>query len=232
MRSAFIGKFITRGSALVVGLALALLVTVAAPPSGAQAQAPPSVQAGAGDGPVTVVVTRFVKRGCEAAFEEAWRQMLPVRAAFPGHLGSDILQPSGPFDSAYHMLFRFDSVSHYRAWERSPERAAWLPRLTALTSGEPRYQYESGLGAWVVLPDQRNKVPEKYKTTAVTWLAIFPLVAGVSAVTGPWTVALPPLARTAIVTGVVVPALSYVIMPPMTWLFRDWLYPPEPACVP
>ena len=87
----------------------------------------------------------------------------------------------------------------------------------------------------MTLPEQQGKVPEKYKTTAVTWLAIFPLVAGIavttSAVTTPIFGPLPFLLNTAIVTGLVVPALSYVVMPPMTWLFRDWLYPPDAVCL-
>ncbi|MEI7611178.1 MAG: hypothetical protein WCJ64_27650 [Rhodospirillaceae bacterium] len=133
------------------------------------------------------------------------------------------------------MLYRFDSASHYQAWVQSPERAAWLRQLDEMTLGTPQYQYENGLGAWVALPERQGTVPEKYKTTVVTWLAIFPLVAGIATVTpvvtAPLFGPLPFLANTAIVTGLVVPALSYVVMPPMTWLFRDWLYPPNPACV-
>ncbi|MEI7608634.1 MAG: hypothetical protein WCJ64_14755 [Rhodospirillaceae bacterium] len=38
----------------------------------------------AADPPVTVLVTRYVKRGCEARFAKLWRDMVPVRNAFPG----------------------------------------------------------------------------------------------------------------------------------------------------
>ncbi len=188
----------------------------------------------AADPPITVVVTRYVKRGCEVRFEKLWRDMVPVRNAFPGHLGSDFIVPVSPGDSSYHMLYRFDNASHYQAWVQSPERAAWLHQLDEMTLGAPQYQYENGLGAWVALPEQSGKVPEKYKTTAVTWLAIFPLVAVISvatsAVTAPLLGPLPFLVNTAIVTGLVVPALSYAVMPGMTWLFRDWLYPTAPEC--
>ena len=34
-----------------------------------------------GDPPVTVVVTRYVKRGCGVRFEKLWRDMVPVRNA-------------------------------------------------------------------------------------------------------------------------------------------------------
>ncbi len=210
-------------------------ISVARAEPGTAAPVPQPAQSdAAASAPVTVVVMRFVKRGCEARFEQMWRDMIPIRSAFPGHLGSDIIAPATPGERAYHMLFRFDTNRHYQAWVQSPERAAWLHRLDSMTLGEPQYQYENDLGAWVVLPEQQSRVPEKYKTTVVTWLAIFPLVAGISvatsAVTVPLVGPLPFLANIAIVTGLVVPALSYVVMPPMTWLFRDWLYPADPAC--
>ena len=216
-----------------IRMVVPLLLLMAAPSLPFAAVPPPSTNQAA-DPPVTVVVTRYVKRGCEAPFEALWRAMVPVRNAFPGHLGSDFIVPVNPGDSSYHMLYRFDSASHYQAWVRSPERAAWLHQLDELSLRAPQYQYKNGLGAWVALPEQPDKTPEKYKTTAVTWLAIFPLVAGISvatsAITTPILGPLPFLVNTALVTGLVVPALSYVAMPPMTWLFRDWLYPPDPVC--
>lgn len=221
-------RFKSALAAIVAALAL-----IGWPNAGFAAPPAPQTEEVAGP-PVTVVVTRFVKRGCEARFEALWRDMVPVRNAFPGHLGSDFIVPVGAGDSSYHMLYRFDSASHHQAWLRSPERAAWLRRLDALTLGAPQYRYENGLGAWVALPERQGMAPEKYKTTVVTWLAIFPLVAGVasatSAVTAPLFGPLPFLVNTAIVTGLVVPALSYVVMPPLTWAFRDWLYPPDTVC--
>lgn len=226
MTAASTGSFTALAHRCAMALAAAPLHAALAQPA-ATLDVP---QAATADPPVTVVVTRFARRGCEKSLEALWRDMIPVRNRFPGHLGSDIILPSGAFDSSYHMLFRFDHESHYQAWAHSPERAEWLRKVDAMTTGEPQYQYENSLGAWVTLPEQQGRTPEKYKTTTVTWLAIVPLVAGVTLVATPLIAPAPLLVRTAVITGVVVPALSYVVMPPMTWLFRDWLYPPDPVC--
>ena len=187
--------------------------------------------AAADDPPTTVVVTRFVRRGCEQVFERLWQQMVPVRARMPGHLGTDFIRPAGPFDGAYHMIYRFDRASHYQAWLHSPEREVWLKRVDAVTEGQPSYQFVNGLEAWVTPPGRAGgPLPAKYKTTVVTWLAIFPLVLGIGAAVNPLAAGLSVVTRTALVTAIVVPALGYLVMPPMTWLFQDWLYPPAPAC--
>ena len=215
-------------------LALSLLTA----PAAAQSPAVPSTQvpelpsdAIADNQPVTVVVTRVAKRGCEAAFEMLNQQTFAARNAIPGHLSTEFLRPATPHDPTYRIIFRFNHTSNYVKWLRSPERAQWLARLDALTEGNPRYQIHPGLEAWVT-PDDPSETshPPKYKTAVVTWLAIYPLVMGSMAVVAPFTVGASSWVRTAAVTLIVVPAMTYGVMPPLTELFRDWLYPPAPEC--
>ncbi|MBI1208009.1 MAG: hypothetical protein GC191_12065 [Azospirillum sp.] len=208
--------------------------TVTAPSQAAPSQAAPSQAApsqSSEDPPLSIVVTRYPKRGCEMVLEELWQQLAPVRGGYPGHLSSDFIRPAGRAGGGYHMIYRFDHASHYQAWLDSAERAAWLARLDRVTEGKPEYQHVTGLEAWVT-PSGRSdgRLPERYKTTAVTWLAIFPLVLGVGAAVNPLTVGFSTFARTALVTGIVVPAMGYLVMPAMTWVFQDWLYPPAPQC--
>ena len=70
----------------------------------------PSVQPE--DPPYTVVVTRYARRGCEAVFETLWQQMVAVRGGFPGQLSSDFIRPPGGPGGPYHMIYRFDHLSH------------------------------------------------------------------------------------------------------------------------
>ena len=86
----------------------------------------------------------------------------------------------------------------------------WLERVAQFTEGAPQYQYHPGLEAWVTLPDEPGgRSPEKYKTVAVTWLAIYPLALGVSTAIAPITAGWSPVADTALLTGIVVPTLGY-----------------------
>ncbi len=220
------GKTLTK-----LAMVMTALLALAAP---AVAQIPsarlPETAAGI-DPPITVVVTRVAKRGCEAAFEALNQQTFSARNSFPGHISTDFLRPATPQDPTYRIIFRFAHTSNYVTWLASPERSQWLARLDALTEGNPRYQIHPGLEAWVT-PDEPTGTshPPKYKTAAVTWLAIYPLVMGSMAVVAPFTVGASTALRTAAVTLIVVPAMTYVVMPPLTWLFRDWLYPPAPDC--
>src|SRR5262245_6149788 len=42
---------------------------------------------------VTVLITRAVRAGNEAAFEEALKAWVPMALAYPGHLGVHVLRP-------------------------------------------------------------------------------------------------------------------------------------------
>ena len=72
--------------------------------------------------PVTITVRRKVRPGLEAAYE-AWLKRLTEGAArdFPGYLGAEFHRP-GP-DGTYRSVFRFDSLPHLEAFERSDFRA-------------------------------------------------------------------------------------------------------------
>lgn len=216
---------------LVVGLLLAAPVARAGDAQPAPAAASAVPPADGADTPVTVVVVRHARRGCTAVFEKLIRDTFEVRNRTPGHLSTDFLRPSDPGSTAYTIIFKFDRLSHYQLWLDSAERAVWLERMAKYTEGPPQYQYHTGLEAWVTLPDEPGfRSPEKYKTVAVTWLAIFPLVLGVSSLVGPVVSGWPAAAATALTTGIVVPVLGYGVMPVMSWAFRDWLYPQEPGC--
>ncbi|BAU11973.1 hypothetical protein LEP3755_24970 [Leptolyngbya sp. NIES-3755] len=65
--------------------------------------------------------------------------------------------------------------------------------------------------------------PSKDKMVWLTWLALYPLVVGVSLLLEPWLVFLSLPLRTLVVTGVVVPLMGYFAMPLMTEIFQEWL---------
>lgn len=182
------------------------------------------------DPPVTVCVSRRVKPGCEAAFEEVILGITKAAMAFEGHLGANIFRPSNPVNPEYRIIFKFDHMSNLRRWEKSQVRREWLARTEGLTLGEPATQILTGLETWFTLPAQPVVVPPpRYKMVLVTWLAIFPLITGLLALLGPvFLNQLPLVLRTLILTAVLIPLMTYVIMPRMTRLFAQWLYPSTP----
>jgi Antibiotic biosynthesis monooxygenase len=80
-------------------------------------------------GPVTATVTRRVKPGHEAAYEEFLAGISGAAKAFPGYLGEEVFRPAGGAGGEYRIVYRFDS----------PALAEWMsqPLLAAMLTGTP-----------------------------------------------------------------------------------------------
>lgn len=178
------------------------------------------------DTSVTVVISRRVKVGCEAAFETFLAEVTAACGQFPGYLGSTIFRPASAADPEYRVLFRFDRLSHLRRWETSDERQRWFAQAEALTDRPPNVQVLTGLETWFTLPGKAALVPPpRYKMTLVTWLAVFPLITMLSTLVQQPLSPLPLVFRVMTITAIAVPTMTYLLMPQMTRLFAWWLYP-------
>jgi uncharacterized protein len=177
-------------------------------------------------GPVTATVTRRVKPGHEAAYEQFLAGIGGAARAFPGYLGEEVFRPAGGAGGEYQIVYRFDSGAHLRGWLDSGERAAWLARAEPHTAGPLRAQYLTGLESWFTLPAQPGAPPPPpHKMAVLTWAAIFPLITLVVLATAPLIGPWPLVPRLAVTTAVTVSAMTWVVMPRMTRLLRRWLYP-------
>ena|SRR5262245_13723478 len=185
----------------------------------------PELPAGA-DGPVTTAVTRRIKPGHEAAYEEFLAGISGAAKTFTGYLGVEVFRPAPGQGGEYRTVYRFDSSAHLRAWLDSEERAAWLQRAEPHVAGPMRTQVLTGLESWFTLPTQPGvPPPPAYKMAIVTWGTIFPLITLVVVASAPLIGSLPLVLRLAVTTGVTVPLMTWVVMPRVTRLLHRWLYP-------
>lgn len=67
------------------------------------------------------------------------------------------------------------------------------------------------------------KEPKKWKMALLVWLVIYPTISTISIVLGGWLGQLPILARTFVLTIILVPFMIFVAMPQITKLFKNWL---------
>ena len=67
--------------------------------------------------------------------------------------------------------------------------------------------------------------PPRYKTSVVIWLAIYPLVTLVQLLLGPWLSRFPVPVAALILTLLLVPLMTYVMMPLLERLLGSWLKP-------
>ncbi|MFT3840724.1 MAG: antibiotic biosynthesis monooxygenase [Myxococcaceae bacterium] len=178
------------------------------------------------DESVTVVTTRRVKPGCEAAFEEWLEGIGQVAAQFPGLLGRRITRPAEHDRPEYVIVFKFDSYPHLRAYTESPQRLQWLKKVEPLVLEPFKETYLSGLETWFTLPAQPSLAPPpRYKMAAVTGLVVYPLSMGLSALMKPWLAGWPPPLASLCVTVAMIGLMTWVLMPRVTRLFKFWLYP-------
>ena len=179
--------------------------------------------------PLTVVVSRRVRKGQQEAFEALSSQMTERASRFPGYLGTAMFRPASPDDPVYRIVFKFRDRETLTAWEESEERAELLEQIESLLVRPSEREVTSGIVTWFTLPGQNPvQPPPKWKMTIVSWLALYPAVTLVFVIFGDLLAQVPLLLRTMIVTIVVMGLMSYVLMPRMTKWFKFWLFPDRP----
>jgi antibiotic biosynthesis monooxygenase (ABM) superfamily enzyme len=172
--------------------------------------------------PATVVFTWDVTPGREAEFETWAHGVNDAATDFPGHRGATWLRAEGS-RHRYYTVLNFVDEDHLKTWMDSGERRDWLRRLDGIAK---QYRHHTtGLETWFSLPGDAVPAPARGKMVAVTLLAVYPLSLLFQGLIAPRTQTWPLLLRGAAFPLVVVPTLTYLLMPLLSRLTRRWLYP-------
>ncbi len=92
------------------------------------------------------------------------------------------------------------------------------PRQTA----EPRTQIRADAPRE---QPRRSAGPRRFRLALLTWVAAYAVITAILATLGPTLASWPLVLRTLLLSVVMVVALTWLIMPAMTRLFRPWLAP-------
>jgi antibiotic biosynthesis monooxygenase (ABM) superfamily enzyme len=174
--------------------------------------------------PVTALVRRRIKPGCEQRFEELMQEFVRFVLQQPGHLSITIVRPTeGSRD--YTVVDHFTGEQARRAFTSSPEYAEWRNRLVEVTEGEPTISEMGGLAPWFTLPDRPVRLPPPmYKMAVVTLMGVYPLSLLFSGMmerlAGAWPFWLTGL----VIAALIVISLTWVVMPILTRLMEKWLF--------
>jgi antibiotic biosynthesis monooxygenase (ABM) superfamily enzyme len=171
------------------------------------------------DPPITVVRDVRVRAGEEGRFELLMGALIAEAASRPGHLGATVLRPSA-HGQAYRFVYKFDRRSHLEAWHGSAERREMIEVIRGLTESDRSQEYP-GLETWFDLPSEFE--PAKWKTTLLSWAAIYVLVVAMSYGLAATGVVLPIPIAALVLTAVVVPLVAYLVGPWLGRLCRPWL---------
>lgn len=172
--------------------------------------------------PIHVAITRRVRAGCEAEFQQALREFFQTSFGHDSVLGASMIVPApGAETREYGILRTFGSEAERDAFYASAMFKAWEEKAKAMTEGEPVYRQLHGLEAWFRSPTP----PPRWKMAVATFLGVFPVAMILNLVLGPTIKSWPFVLRNASFNACVVGLLTWVVMPVVTRLLHDWLHP-------
>lgn len=177
------------------------------------------------DGAVTVVVTRRVKAGHEAAYEDWLRRLQAEARSLPGYLGATVQRPA-PGQRDYTSVIRFDSLEHLRAFEASEMRARHLAAVVPHVEADAVWQRLTGLEFWFA-PPPGTVVPQPspWRMALLLVVVVYVLVLVIGQAVG-WLLAGWPYALRLLLTIVVeVLLMTFWLMPRLTRWLAPWIYP-------
>ncbi len=175
--------------------------------------------------PIHVAITRLVRPGCEAEFQQALREFFQTSFSHGGVLGAYMLvPPAGSESREFGILRTFHNEKERDAFYQSPMFKAWEERAGTLTEGEPVYRQLHGLEAWFRSP---QNPPPRWKMALATFLGVFPVAMILNSTLGPVIRSWHFLLGSAVFNACMVALLTWVVMPLVTRALHNWLHPRE-----
>lgn len=180
----------------------------------------------AADTSIHLVITRRVRPGREAEFQEALREFFQESFGHFGVLGASMLVPApGSGSTEFGILRTFANTRERDAFYASPMFRAWEERVAPLTDDAWSYRELSGMEAWFRSP---QRPPARWKMALLTWIAVWPVSLAARAVFWPvFGTALPGPLFAGVVAAGIVATLTWVAMPLLVKAARGWLQPPK-----
>lgn len=172
---------------------------------------------------LTVVVRRTIKDGQEHDFEESMKKFVNFALSFEGHRGINIIRPSQG-NREYVVVDRFLDRDSRDRFTSSPEYREWMDCLGEYTEGTAHIQEMSGLDAWFNDPGKPLLTPPQYKTAIATWIGVCIVIFFLNAVLAPYIENWAYIPNALVFNACVVTLLTWVVMPLITKLLRNWLF--------
>lgn len=177
---------------------------------------------------VTLVISEVVETSRLQEYE-AWTKGINQAAQqAEGFLGVEIIRPRDHDYPEYVVIVKFDNYKHLRQWLTSSTYQSWMAEAHQFISVRSQQELPSGLEMWFTLPQasQGRSQPAFYKQVVIGVLAVYPLILLANALLGPLLNGLHPLLGLFISVIFVSTLLTYPVMPWLTKLLNNWLYPP------
>lgn len=174
--------------------------------------------------PVTAIISRRIKVGCETKFE-AWQEKMGYAASqFPGFQGITVMRPTNPKQPEYAIILRFDSYPSLVQWQNSSIRKQLLQQVEGISIGESKIYQQKGLALWFT--PKKAGSPPRYKMAMLLAGTVFTL----TQLLAPQLKRLlqvfpfPALLTEFLVVCIQVSLITYLILPTLTRVLSPWLF--------
>ena len=173
---------------------------------------------------IYIAITRRVRPDCEVEFQQALRDFIQASFAYSGVMGAGMFVPlPGSGSREYGVLRTFHTEQECDDFYKSPLFKAWQERVKPLTEDAPVYRKLHGLETWFRNPGQPNQ--PQWKMALITYIGVDVVTTLLLWVLGPLIQNWPFLIRNSAFNVVVVTCLTWLAMPLLTRVFRNWLQP-------
>ncbi len=181
--------------------------------------------------PVTVVVTRRVRPGHDADYEQWLRRINHEAIAFTGYLGTEVHPPApDAVVREYTNVFRFDSVAHLKAFEHSEVRQRYLSEVVNYVEADATWHETAGFEFWFTPPKGTVVAkPSRFRMACITIVVLYVMIMTVGQALGFYFGFVPLALRTLLILTVQVLLMTYIVMPRVTRALARWIYPGRAA---
>lgn len=176
---------------------------------------------------VSFVVRHQVKDGLGEQYEAWLRQIMTRAAAYPGHLGVQVVRPPvGGHE--YVTVVRFASEQDAKRWASSSDRRSLVRDVRGLLEGNDEIEILSGIDFWFTPESPAHRQPVRWKQWVITTSVIWPLTLVVPAAYAPVFGQFPWLGSWGVSHGIIaatiVAMVIYLIMPRYVRAVSAWLF--------
>jgi antibiotic biosynthesis monooxygenase (ABM) superfamily enzyme len=185
-----------------------------------------STSALAADEVVTLVVKHRVRQGLEDQYEAWLRRTVATAAAYPGHLGVDVIRGKSGGLHMFTCVLRYRSMDVMQTWLDSDQRRQLVQEAAPMLADGDVTEVGRHNEFWFV-PSTDAPPPPRWKQAVLTFFVICPLTLLIPLL---WQ----PIFRlnslfsnyfisTALITVTIVLLVVYLLMPFATRLAAPWL---------
>ncbi len=174
--------------------------------------------------PITLAVTDHVPTAAKARYEVLVEELHRLFEAQNGFLSADTVRHSRPHQIEYTVLSRWSDETAVTLWRQNPTIRGKLDQIKAITGGPAQHVQAIGLGMWVDHAEgTAPQLPPAWKRTAMSVVAVYPMLILLMMVSSPIIGGLPQLLQVLMIVIVLSALLTWPIMPWLSKVLRPWL---------